>query len=196
MEDKEHVLLCLIGKTACGKDTLATMLCERVGLKQIISYTTRPRRTNEGDTHIFISDAEYDELEQSDQIAAFTKIGEYRYCCTVSQLYENDIYVIDPAGMQHLRELNLPNLRFVTIYINVPDEIRRERALKKRGDDRLVLMRRENAERNQFREMLRNAEFDYAVNNLDAPKAYSVIRWISQVEKVWKNNEEETQCLR
>ena len=188
--NKEHVLLCLMGKTASGKDSLARMLCERVGLTQIISYTTRPRRTNEDNTHIFISDAEYDELEQSGQIAAFTQIGEYRYCCTVSQLYENDIYVIDPVGVQHLRELNLPNLRLVTIYINVPDDIRRERALKQRGDDRFVLMRRENAERNQFREMLRSADFDYAVCNLDAPKAYSVIRWISQVEKVWKNDEE------
>ena len=189
--DKEHVLLCLMGKTASGKDTLARMLCERVGLKQIISYTTRPRRTNEGDTHIFISNEEYDKLEQSGQIAAFTQIGEYRYCCTVSQLYENDIYVIDPAGMQNLRELNLPNLRFVTIYVNVPDDIRRERALKNRGDDRLVLMRRENAERNQFREMLRNADFDYAISNMDASKAYSVIRWISYVEKVWQNHHEE-----
>ena len=189
--DKEHVLLCLMGKTASGKDTLARMLCERVGLNQIISYTTRPRRTNEGDTHIFISNEEYDKLEQSGQIAAFTQIGEYRYCCTVSQLYENDIYVIDPAGMQNLRELNLPNLRFVTIYVNVPDDIRRERALKSRGDDRLVLMRRENAERNQFREMFRNADFDYAISNMDASKAYSVIRWISYVEKVWQNHHEE-----
>lgn len=186
--DKEHVLLCLIGRTASGKDTLARMLCERVGLKQIISYTTRPRRTNEGGTHIFISDAEYDELEQSGQIAAFTQIGEYRYCCTVSQLYENDIYVIDPEGMRHLMNLNLPNLRFVTIYINVPYDIRRERALKSRGDDRLVFMRRENAERNQFNKMLRSADFDYAVSNIDAPKAYSVVRWISQVENVWKNH--------
>ena len=191
MENKEHVLLCLIGKTACGKDTIAKMLCERVGLKQIISYTTRPRRTNEGNTHIFISDAEYDELEQSGKIAAFTKIGDHRYCCTVGQLYENDIYVVDPAGIRNLRELNLPNLRLVTVYINVPDDIRRERALKKRGDDRLVFMRRENAERRQFYELLRNADFDYAVTNIDAPKAYSVIRWISQVEKVWMNNEEE-----
>jgi guanylate kinase len=48
MNNKEHILLCVLGKTASGKDSLVDQLCQRTGLKQIISYTTRPRRTNEG----------------------------------------------------------------------------------------------------------------------------------------------------
>ena len=59
MQNKEHVLLCILGKTASGKDLLVNKLCERSGLKQLISYTTRERRVDEGDTHIFISDEEY-----------------------------------------------------------------------------------------------------------------------------------------
>lgn len=192
--DKEHVLICLMGRTASGKDTLAIKLCERTGLKQIISYTTRPRRANEGETHIFISDEEYQTLEKSGQIAAFTQIGPYKYCCTIDQLYENDIYVIDPVGVQHLRELNLPNLRLVTVYVNTPDDVRKERALSKRGDDRLVFMKRDVAERDQFRTMLRNTDFDYAISNIDVAKAYSCLRWISQIEGCWKNNlQEETE---
>jgi guanylate kinase len=194
MENKEHVLLCLIGRTASGKDTLANKLCEHTGLRQIISYATRERRVNEGNTHIFISNEEYQSLEDSGRIAAFTQIGSYKYCCTIDQLYENDVYVIDPIGVQHLRELNLPNLRLVTVYVNIPDDVRKERALNKRGDDRLAFMKRDMAERDQFRAMLRNADFDYAVSNIDVAKAYSVIRWISTVEGVWKNNlEEETE---
>ena len=187
----EHVLLCLMGKTASGKDTLANKLCERTGLRQIISYTTRERRINEGETHIFISDEEYQSLEDSGQIAAFTQIGPYKYCCTIDQLYNNDIYVIDPVGVQHLRELNLPNLRLVTVYINTPDDIRKERALGKRGDDRLTFMKRDMAERERFRSMLRNADFDYAISNIDVAKAYSVLHWISQIEGCWKNHLEE-----
>jgi guanylate kinase len=191
MENKEHVLLCVLGRTSCGKDTLVNKLCERTGLRQIISYTTRERRVNEGNTHIFISDEEYKVLEDSNKIAAFTQIGPYKYCCTIEQLYENDVYVIDPVGVKHLRELNLPNLRLVTIFINTPDDIRKERALNKRGDDRLTFMKRDMAEREQFRTMLRNADFDYAISNIDMPKSYSVLRWISQVEGAWKNNLEE-----
>lgn len=189
--NKEHVLICLMGKTASGKDTLANKLCERAGLRQIISYTTRPRRTNEGNTHIFVSDEEYQQLENSGRIAAFTKIGPYKYCCTIDQLYENDVYVIDPAGVEHLRALNLTNLRLVTVYINTPDDIRKERALNKRGDDRMVFMKRELAEKDQFRSMLKKSDFDYAISNIDASKAYSVLKWISTVEDVWHNNVEE-----
>lgn len=192
MNNKEHVLLCVMGRSASGKDTLVQKLCERTGLKQIISYTTRERRVNEGETHIFISDDEYQKLESTGQIAAFTQIGQHKYCCTISQLYEHDVYVIDPIGVQHLRELNLPNLRLVTVFINVPDSIREERALNKRGDDKLKWRVRNRNEAEQFRQMLRDADFDYAVQNLNLPRAYSVLRWIATVEDVIKNNTEDT----
>lgn len=190
-KNQEHVLLCLMGRTASGKDTLARKLCERAGLRQIISYTTRERRTGEGDTHIFISDDEYQALEAEGQIAAFTQIGQYRYCCTVDQLYENDIYVIDPLGVKHLRELNLPNLRLVTVFINVPDDIREERAIGKRKDDKIKFRKRNFDEREQFRDMLKNADFDYSVPNIEWQKSYSVLKWIATVEGVWKNQQEE-----
>ena len=192
MNNQEHVLLCLLGRSASGKDTLANKLCERLGLKQIISYTTRERRINEGNTHIFITDEEYQALEDGGQIAAYTQIGQYKYCCTIEQLYSNDVYVIDYAGLQHLRELDLPNLRLVTVYINVPDNIREARALTKRGDDKSKWRVRNFAENKQFNEMLKNADFDYAVSNIDIAKAYSVLRWVATVEGVWKNNKENT----
>lgn len=189
--DREHVVLCIMGKTASGKDTLANKLCERTGLRPVISYTTRERRTNEGNTHIFISDKEYQELEDSGQIATFTQIGQYRYCCTIDQLYESDVYVIDPIGIQNLRKLNLPNLRLVTVYINTPDDVRKERALSKRGDDRFAFMKRDMAERDQFRTMLKNADFDYSISNINVGRAYSVLRWIATVEGLWQQRDEE-----
>lgn len=192
MDSKEHVLLCLIGRSASGKDTLANKLCEKAGLKQIISYTTRERRENEGDTHIFITNEQYNTLEQSGQIAAFTQIGQYRYCCTIDQLYSNDVYVIDYDGINHLRKLNLPNLRLVTVFINVPDYIREERALKMRKDDRAKWRARNLAERDQFRNMLRNADFDYAISNISIAKSSSVLKWITQIEGLWKNHMEDT----
>lgn len=190
--NNEHVLLCLIGRSASGKDTLANKLCEKNGLKQIISYTTRERRINEGNTHIFITDEQYNNLEQNGQIAAFTQIGQYKYCCTVDQLYENDIYVIDYDGVNSLRKLNLPNLRLVTVFINVPDVIREERALNKRGDDKTKWRMRNLAEKDQFRNMLRNADFDYAISNISFAKSFSVLKWITQIEGLWQNHMEDT----
>lgn len=189
--NKEHVLLCILGRTSCGKDTLVGKLCERTGLTAITSYTTRPRRTNEGDTHIFSTKEVYEQMKAEGNVAAYTEIAGNIYWTTIDQLYEHSVYIIDPRGVETLRKLNLPNLRLVTVYINTPDDIRKERALNKRGDDRLVFMKRDMAEKDQFRSMLRNADFDYAISNIDVAKAYSVLRWISQVEGAWKNNVEE-----
>jgi guanylate kinase len=194
MENKEHVLLCILGRTSCGKDTLVNKLCERTGLTSITSYTTRPRRNGEGDTHIFSTKEVYEQMQMEGNVAAYTEIAGNIYWTTIEQLYEHSVYIIDYKGIETLRELNLPNLRLVTIFINTPDDVRKERALNKRGDDRLTFMKREMAEREQFRTILRNADFDYAISNIDMPKAYSVLRWISQVEGAWKNSlEEETQ---
>lgn len=193
MDNNEHVLLCVMGRTSCGKDTLVNKLCERTGLTAITSYTTRTRRTSEGNTHIFSTREEYEKMQVEGNIAAYTEIAGNIYWTTIDQLYEHSVYIIDYKGIETLRQLNLPNIRLVTIFINTPDDVRKERALNKRGDDRITFMKRDMAEREQFRAMLRNADFDYAVSNLDVAKAYSVLRWISQVEGCWKNKEDTTE---
>lgn len=191
--NKEHTLLCVLGKTASGKDSLVNKLCERTGLKQVISYTTRPRRVNEGNTHIFVDESDYEQMYQDGVIAAFTQIGQYKYWTTIDQLEDADVYIIDYTGIKILRELNLPNIRLVSVYINVPDDIREDRALNKRKDDRSKFRTRDIAERSQFRDMLKNADFDYAVSNINFAKAYSVLRWISEIEGCWKNKEDTTE---
>lgn len=187
MDNKEHVLLCILGRTASGKDTLANKLCERAGLKQIISYTTRDRRQNEGDTHQFVSNEDYQQMLTSNQIAVDTNIAGNYYWSSIQQVYESDIYIVDYVGYKRLQARNLPNLRLVAVYINVPDELRKERALNHRKDDRHRFMQRDLDERSQFRDMLKNSDFDYAVSNINVAKAYSVLKWIATVENVWKN---------
>ena len=189
--NKEHTLLLIVGKTASGKDSLVNKLCERTNLKVITSYTTRPRRENEGDTHIFTTEDMYEQMKVEGVVAAYTNIAGYHYWTTINQLYENDIYIIDYKGIQTLRELNLPDIRFVIVFINTPDSIREERALNKRKDDKFVFRKRSLDEAAQFREMLKNADFDYSVSNIDFAKGYSVLRWISEVEGVWKNDHRE-----
>lgn len=191
MDNKEHVLLCVMGRTASGKDALANKLCERTGLKLITSYTTRPQRVNEGNTHIFTTKEAYDKAIADGNMAAYTEIAGNVYWTTIDQLYDNDVYIIDPVGVQNLRNLNLPNLRLVTVFVNVPDDVREQRALHSRGDDRTKFRTREFAEREQFRNMLKNADFDYAVSNIDLAKAYSCLRWIATVEGAWKNDRED-----
>jgi guanylate kinase len=190
--NKEHILLLIMGKTASGKDSLVNKLCERTGLKQLISYSTRPRRNNEGNTHIFVSEEEYQEMLANGSVAVDTNIAGNYYWSTIEQLYETDVYIIDYIGYKKLKELNLPNLRLVSVFVNTPDDVREERALKKRKDDKFVFRKRSLDEAAQFREMLKNADFDYSISNIELPKAYAVLRLISDIEGCWQNNKEDT----
>ena len=187
MSNKEHVLICVMGESSSGKDSLVSKLSERTGHTAICSYTTRPRRNGEGDTHIFVDDTVYAEMLSEGKIAAFTEISGFKYWTTINQLYSNSYYIIDPTGIKFLKSLNLPNLKIVTIYINVPESLRKERAMK-RGDNVDVYRRRCLSERDQFRQMKKDMDVDYVVSNIEFPKAFSILRWICDVEGVFMNN--------
>lgn len=188
--NKEHVLMCVMAESAAGKDRLVNELCNRNHLTQLISYTTRARRANEDDTHIFVDEETYQQMKDDNNIAAYTYINGNHYWSTINQLYESDFYVIDPRGVESLKALNLSNLHLVTVYVNVPEDVRKERA-KLRGDDMNVYRNRCLSEREQFRDMKKNMNVDYVVPNIDFAKSYSVLKWIATVEGVWKNHQED-----
>ena len=176
-----HKLFCIMGETASGKDTLTKKLCEDTGMKAIVSYTTRPRRTNEGDTHIFVDDSVYEQMK--DNLAAYTEINGFRYWTTIEQIYDNDIYIIDPNGLETLENLGLEYIDLCSIYINVPIDIRLERALY-RGDSLEDFFSRNKSEMKQFIQMKAAGGFDYAISNLNEDKAYAVLKYIVEVETV------------
>ena len=176
-----HKLFCIMGETASGKDTLTKKLCEDTGMKAIVSYTTRPRRTNEGDTHIFVDDSVYEQMK--DNLAAYTEINGFRYWTTIEQIYDNDIYIIDPNGLETLENLGLEDIDLCSIYINVPIDVRLERALY-RGDSLEDFFSRNKSEMKQFIQMKAAGGFDYAISNLNEDKAYDVLKYIVEVETV------------
>lgn len=176
-----HKLFCVMAETGAGKDTLVKRLCEDTGMKAIVSYTTRPRRTNEGDTHIFVDDSVYEQMK--DNLAAYTEINGFRYWTTIEQIYDNDIYIIDPNGLETLENLGLEDIDLCSIYINVPIDIRLERALY-RGDSLEDFFSRNKSEMRQFIQMKAAGGFDYAISNLNEDKAYAVLKYIVEVETV------------
>lgn len=193
--DNRKTIFLIVGQTASGKDSLVNAMCQTIKplkqdilgrciiepYNQLISYTTRPRRENEGDTHIFISPDEVQKYK--DDIIAYTKIGEYEYFATKQQLYDCDFYIIDYLGIQSLRLQNLENeFRFVTIYINTPYEVRKERALSNRKDNEEVFYSRNRNEAYQFSRMRQSADFDYAINNIDFNKSLKILKSIVEVE--------------
>jgi guanylate kinase len=190
LNNKEHVLFCIMGESSSGKDTLIRRLCDMCNFTQLISYTTRQQRINEGNTHIFVDEEFYCKARQNNEIAAYTYINNSHYWSTIDQLYNSDLYTIDPEGVNSLRALNLPNLRIVTVYINVPEDIRKQRAME-RGDNPSVYRARCMSERNQFKNMKKNMDVDYVIPNINKANAISVLKWITTVEGLWMNHAED-----
>ena len=95
-------MIVILGRSGRGKDTCAKYLTDKYGLTQVKSYTTRPKRGENEDTHIFINKSEVNNY--INDMAAYTKIGEYEYFATKTQVQENDIYIIDPKGLYELKK--------------------------------------------------------------------------------------------
>lgn len=186
----EHVVILVVGKTGSGKSSIIKKLCERTDIKMLLSYTTRPRRSDTDNDHIFVTVEEYWRAKENGEIIIETEIDGNYYYATAEQLYEADIYTINPKALNELLSLNLPNIRFVTVYISCPDNIREQRAMK-RGDDKHKYRTRDFAERQEFRKFVADEKWDYSITNLDFPKSYSVLRWISIVEGLWKQSNTE-----
>jgi guanylate kinase len=174
----QHTVILITGESCSGKDSISIML-EHDGYKVLKSFTTRPRRINEGDTHVFITPEEISQYR--DSFVAYTKIGEYEYFSTSQQLLKNQIYIIDPLGVEYLKN-KINNIKLVVVYLNVSEKERLERALHIRKDKKEDVEKRFRAEKKQFDDFKLNAKFDYSICNYDLIKAYKILKNIIEVE--------------
>lgn len=181
-EKDRKIVFLVIGRSGSGKDTLVNYMCQKYGLKKLKSYTTRPPRQNEEDTHIFISPEDVQKYQ--DDIIAYTKIGEFEYFATKSQLKDINFYIIDPKGVQDLE--NIPNLKeefsFIKLLIYLPEKERKKR-IALRGDSEEAFLKRQEGEKQQFDNFeLQTDLFDYAICNMDLIEAQKEIEHIVQFE--------------
>lgn len=181
-EKDRKIVFLVIGRSGSGKDTLVNYMCQKYGLKKLKSYTTRPPRQNEEDTHIFISPEDVQKYQ--DDIIAYTKIGEFEYFATKSQLKDINFYIIDPKGVQDLE--NIPNLEqeftFIKLFIYLPEKERKKR-IALRGDSEEAFLKRQEGEKQQFDNFeFKTDLFDYAICNMDLIEAQKELEHIVQFE--------------
>ena len=92
-----NCIFLIVGCSGSGKTTITEQLEQKYGLKSIQSYTTRKPRYDGETGHIFISDEEFDKLTD---MVAYTEFAGNRYCATAEQVENNDLYIIDPKGIE------------------------------------------------------------------------------------------------
>lgn len=155
MKDKYIVLI--VGESGSGKSTICDELTKRYGLKQVKSYTTRPRRSEDEDGHTFISDEEFNKLEN---ICAYTYFDNHRYCATREQIDNSDLYIIDPHGIDYfIKEYNGRKIPIV-VYIHADKRTRRKR-MRKRGDKEYKIRQRITHDESAFANVDEYALYQY-----------------------------------
>lgn len=184
-----HTLMLIVGKTGSGKSSLIDKLCKLTNFKQLVSQTTRPRRNDQDNDHIFVSVEDYLSAKENGEIVAETEIAGNYYYATKEQLYEADFYTIDPQGREMLLSMDLPNIKFITVYVSCPNELREKRVID-RGDSKQAYRAREISERSQFRKFITDEKWDYSIKNISFANSYSILKWIANVEGLWMNHTE------
>lgn len=165
----------IIGRSCTGKSSLSREVCKRLGLRQVKSYTTRPMRPSENpetSDHYFISPEEVKNYKGS--IAAYTEINGYQYFTTTDALEQCDIYVIDPNGVEDLRQRIGDRFELIPIYLRVPKSVAKRRAVQRKDglfDERLE---KENEQFSQYEKdmpwyyhILNDGTFEEGVEKLE-----------------------------
>ena len=162
----------IVGPSGSGKTTVANQLEAAYGLKAVESYTTRPPRYDGERGHIFVTDEEFDALGP---MCAYTEYNGYRYGVTDEIIDTHDIYVIDPYGVEYLKNNYKGPKTIVLIRLEVNDRERYER-MKKRGDDNNAIRDRMFQDFKSFGKAEWFIRYDMIIPNRDL---------IDTVEAIW-----------
>lgn len=151
------MIIVLVGRMASGKTTLKEYIVERSDftIEPIITYTTRPKRSNEKDgvDYKFITEEEFEAMsklgwfiEETEYNAAF---GHCRYGSAYSDYTgeEHKVVVLNPEGTMKVAED--PKINSFVIWLDYPEEVLMKRALG-RGDKPVEINRRFMADQNDF----------------------------------------------
>lgn len=168
MIKRKMPVILLIGESGSGKNTVQDNLERLYGCVPLLSYTTRPKRTPNENTHTFVTMEEFEQIVKNETVVAFTNFDGNLYCATDKQLEQSDVYIIDVKGLQTLLDLKFEkaiDIPFVTVYLQVPEEERIKR-MKKRGDSKQTIKQRIEHDRIAFQ--CASELCEYTIDNVDS----------------------------
>lgn len=107
----------MVGSSGSGKTTLSQHI-EKLGVKPLVSFTTRPMRVGEeqGREHWFVSKSE---IPPSEHRLAYAFFGGHHYWTHTAQIREGGIYsyVIDEKALVTMIERFGKSITIIPIYI-------------------------------------------------------------------------------
>ena len=159
----ENKVICLVGYQGSGKDSILNELVKKHGFRSYISHTSRPMRPNEaeGREYFFISKEDFLNKATNGYFIEtrhyFTTVENKRsiwyYGLSKQQADKRDkpcAVILDKQGMldfaKYVGEDNV-----VVIYLEVDEEIAKQRAIKRGGFDEAEWNRRQKSDKKSFK---------------------------------------------
>lgn len=148
-------LLVLTGKSGSGKTTTSNILQKDVGLKKIITYTTRPKRKgeHEGIDYHFVSKEEFKKMIDNSKFLEYAvydaSFGRVYYGSLKEDYNKMDsVIVLNPKGVEKL--LSYDGGINALIVELVPSQATLKQRLSSRGDSPAEIERRLKADDTDF----------------------------------------------
>ena len=140
-------IFCLMGKSNSGKDTIFKELMKDKGLelKAIVSYTTRPIRTNEcnGREYYFIDEITLQKYRNEGKVIEernYNTVHGVWYYCTIDDkqvnIEKNNYLLIVTLEAYKDIALYFGEENVIPFYIELDDGVRLERALKRERQEK------------------------------------------------------------
>lgn len=208
-------LIYIMGKSSSGKDTIYSILKQKIDINTYVMYTTRPMREEEidGVTYNFISTEEMKKFidgEKKYSVIEYrtyqTVHGPWTYATIKDNQFETrgDMLMLGTLESYMKVKENFKNdedVQLLPIYIEVPDNIRLKRAIEreeKQEEPRFVeLCRRFIADSNDFsEENIEKADIQKRFKNINLEECvYQIIEYINSKDKKINEENEEIERL-
>lgn len=121
--DKRKKVICIYGRSGCGKSFAANFLHEHWGIHIVCSSTTRPMRPGE------VHDVDHKFVKgpaPKEGLVTYTQYGGYEYWATEEDFVPGiNVYVVDELGIMMMQKN--PNFRLFPIKITASEGARRKR---------------------------------------------------------------------
>ncbi|ETZ06991.1 guanylate kinase [Holospora obtusa F1] len=142
---KNIIIFCLVGLSGSGKTSISENVAKFGDIGTLIKVTTRPKRTSDLDTEYrFLSSEEYNKLFRENKLALCRESYSDRYAVPYSSFEyakkKNIFTFITPWCFFNTSFFD-PKLSYVKICLDLPEEDRIKRMLK-RGDSEEYINRR------------------------------------------------------
>lgn len=180
------MVITLSGVTGSGKSFFKKQIQERLGLDNQIIYTTRPIRKGEknGVDKFFVTDEEFDKLENEKKIMVTFEFLGYRYGYETKQIVSNKNTIVE-LHYTIIYDLKKETDNVFSIYIIPKDvEIAKQNLKNRNLEEKQEFLRlqeiEEQAKEFKINQELQN-QFDYILfNNYDEDSIEKLIKVIKE----------------